>query len=258
LAGTTLQKFKTILTNAITGGNSDWFQDTTINGRDMMYRFQGSTYPTKPLTAAGLARVSPVLLQHCSQFIVEYAGDFLEQDNNPSSPTYGEVMDTVGGDGDALQPDGQIDFIVNKVTHVKSIRWSGFPRDTSSNSPAAPGRPDGVIQGFVSGRTNNDLPDVVPLRDVALTSSAIPSTFPGYFPFERNLPARLPPKTDYASRSTNATFGLALDARYLCAWGPDTPGASYPTLIRFVFTIDDPTGRLPEGQTFEYVFRVGG
>ena len=73
LAGTTLQKFKTILTNAIAGGNADWFQDTTASGHDMMYRFQGSPFPTKPLTAAGLARVSPTLLQHCSQFIVEYA-----------------------------------------------------------------------------------------------------------------------------------------------------------------------------------------
>jgi hypothetical protein len=29
-------------------------------------------------------------------------------------------------------------------------------------------------------------------------------------------------------------------------------------MIRIVVTIDDPDGRIAEGQTFEYVFRVGG
>ena len=29
-----------------------------------------------------------------------------------------------------------------------------------------------------------------------------------------------------------------------------------PKMIRIIFTLDDPNGKLPEGQTFEYVFNL--
>ena len=38
-----------------------------------------------PVTAATLAEMAPYFLQHCSQFIVEYAGDYLQQDNDPTN-----------------------------------------------------------------------------------------------------------------------------------------------------------------------------
>jgi hypothetical protein len=79
------------------------------------------------------------------------------------------------------------------------------------------------------------------------------------FPFERfdsNYP--LPAKNNYGGRVNSGASGLAVNARYTCAWGPDTTNSPYPTLIRFVFTIDDPSGRIADGQTSEYVFKVGG
>lgn len=263
LAGTTIADFKTILTNAFPV-NATWY-----SGSDgLIYRFQGSLIPNKPLTSEGLARVSPTLLENCSQFIVEYAGDFLTQDNDPLSSTYGYVQTTPVG-GDPLRPDGEIDVVVNPVTRVKSIRWYGFPRDTSSNNAANPGQPDGRIVGVLDATVGtfgaNALCDVVPLRDVALTTAIVPAGYPGYFPFERDLAdpqTGLPARADYASKSA----GLNLRSRYECVWGPDLTDLSvnpagvptpYPAYIRFVYTIDDPTGRIAEGQTFEYVFKVG-
>jgi hypothetical protein len=66
-------------------------------------RFQGSSVlSATPLASADQAGLSPFFLQHVSQFIVEYAGDFVTQDNSTAA-TSGQVIDTV--------PDGQIDWL---------------------------------------------------------------------------------------------------------------------------------------------------
>lgn len=273
LAGTTISEFRNFLINWIDTNvppfpsappSPNWYD----GGDGLLYRFQGDLLPTKPLSARGVARVSPTLLPHCSQFIVEYAGDFLTQDSDPASASFGWVQTTPVG-GNPLQPDGQIDFVVNPVTRVKSTRWYGYPRDTNSNAPATAGQPDGVIVGggaaaAIASFGANALCDVVPLRDVAIaaTPGPDPSTFEG-FPFERGLipgpNTTLALKADYAARTTAGA--PALVSRYRCAWGPTyaalTPlPAPYPKLIRFVFTIDDPSGRVADGQTFEFVFKL--
>jgi prepilin-type N-terminal cleavage/methylation domain-containing protein len=117
--GDPVQSFNTVLATGMGTYPEFW-----AGAQGMMYRFQGSPYPLKPLSAEGMARVAPTLLQHCSQFMVEFAGDFLSQDDAPTlpdgsiNPNYGAVT--------ALQPDNQIDFIINEQTKVKTIRWYGF------------------------------------------------------------------------------------------------------------------------------------
>ena len=51
---------------------------------------------------------------------------------------------------------------------------------------------------------------------------------------------------------------MLADDKYVVAWGPDTVDQPRPKMVRIIVTIDDPDGRIAEGQTFEYVFRVGG
>ncbi|MGH7176925.1 MAG: hypothetical protein ACREJC_06070, partial [Tepidisphaeraceae bacterium] len=123
---------------------------------------------------------------------------------------------------------------------LRRVRWYGFPRDTNG---------DGIILGSPSvGSNANLLVDVVPVRDVARTFD---SAFAG-FSWEKDLgppTSTLTPKSDYASRSN----GVALADSYICAW---LPTDTHPRMIRITFTLDDASGRLAEGQTYEYVFEL--
>ena len=50
-------------------------------------------------------------------------------------------------------------------------------------------------------------------------------------------------------------IGILLFANdYTCAWGP--ADNVRPKMIRLTIVIDDPNGRLPDGQTYEYVFSL--
>ncbi len=62
------------------------------------FRYQASNVLSpNPLTGQDQANLAPYMLDHVSQFIVEYAGDFLTQD------AAGNVIDTI--------PDGQVDWM---------------------------------------------------------------------------------------------------------------------------------------------------
>jgi hypothetical protein len=76
--------------------------------------------------------------------------------------------------------------------------------------------------------------EVIPLRDVAGTP----------MPFEKSFPTAA---ADYGPTSTAFT-------PYICAWGPSD--TVRPKMIRITMTLTDPLGRLPNGQTFEYVFSL--
>ena len=128
-----------------------------------------------PVVAATLAQMAPYFLQHCSQFIVEYAGDYMQQNNTPGT-SYGAMT--------GLGPDGQIDFYVD-ASGNKHIRWYGMPR--SSTGVAHAGDKSGatvLIRGYdptdttaggnddptAAGASANTAPlnyftDVIPLRD---------------------------------------------------------------------------------------------
>jgi prepilin-type N-terminal cleavage/methylation domain-containing protein len=182
------------------------------NGFD--YRFTGYPIPSRPLTRTGVARTVPCFVQHCSQFVVEYAGDFLQQD-----PTTGAVTGVAGTLTSATGgTDGEIDFMVDPVTQKHTIRWYGFPRNVTADDKI-------------------DSNDVVPLRDIAGVT----------LPFERTLPTTSTPP-DYAVEGV-----LASNAAYTCVWGPDTAHLPKPKLLRITMAIDDPSSRLTDEQFFEYV-----
>lgn len=170
LAGSTIDTDRTNLNDYITNfpGNPWWDLYT--------YRFWCDPYPVRPLDSTKVAKTTPYFLPHCSQFIVEFAGDF----------------DGVPG----------IDIITGTN---RRIRWYGLRRLN----------PDGTVAADT------------------LTAYGVPA----------------------ASRTCERTTA---SGTYLCAWGPDTEasGCPWPKMIRIVLTLEDPSGRLPDGKTFEYVYQL--
>jgi len=216
----------------------------TSNG--LLYRFNANPFVTKPQTSRSTALASPAFLSGCTQFIVEYAGDFVTQD------AFGNVTDA--------KPDGIIDFVIPTAPGtyplnggkflnegIRQTRWYGFPRDTDG---------DGIIYGG-SGHTNNQMPDVVPVRDVLASASYNTASSPSfeYFTFG--------PKSDYV------TAGLTSSDTYTAAWALNqytvtdtsatpvtTTCSGGPKLLRVLITLDDPNAHQPDGQSFQYVFTL--
>lgn len=213
-------------------------------------RFQTDPFIRKPITAANVAFQSPIFMRGCTQFIVEYAGDYVSQVADPALATWGNV-DGIINNPTVGQPttDGILDYVVVGVgaNRRKEVRWYGMPRDTNG---------DGAIPGFAAGRTNNQMPDVVPLRDVMLTYNATVTTGA---PHEKDMAnaMRLPTgtgPTGVPSDYMASTGGMLANAEYICAWGPND---KKPAMIRITLVLDDPLGRIQaEGQIFEYVFTL--
>jgi hypothetical protein len=250
LIGTTISDFKRLLTTYVThtkyniGGSAvggawtpqDWWTALPTDPGTSIGtgRFRCNPYPTKPLDARKAAQTAPILLNNCTQFIVEFAGDYVTQADVIGTPSTSKVT--------AVAPDGILDHYYDPATGVRHIRWYGFPRDLNG---------DGHIAGFVAGRTNDQLVDVVPVRDVALTcTTGVPyyTQNPNPLAFERHmapldLPLSLPAASDY-------TVSVSKGEYYTAAWGPND--TNRPKMIRIIATVDDPNGRLSDGQTFEY------
>jgi hypothetical protein len=170
------------------------------------------------------------------------------------------ITDTyVHADGSAGTTDGQIDFIYTNIpvgatstqNIVRTIRWYGLPRGTTNNATVNAGNGD-----------------VAPLRDVLYIASqskqlvtAAQNNIPVNAPFEK--PLQLPLlvnntrniSSDYAAQTPTGPAPTALGngAQYICAWGPNDPK---PKMIRITMTIDDPGGRLGDGQTYEYIYTL--
>ncbi len=133
-------------------------------------------------------------------------------------------------------------------TAIRRIRWYGFPRDING---------DGFIKGYTSGTKVDDLIDVVPVRDVAMTFSPTYDTtiLPNTLAFERHLGPgdtihAMPPVNNYADPAA----GVQVGNYYTAAWGPND--TNRPKMIRIIATVDDPNGRLGVGQTYEYVIKL--
>lgn len=226
----------------------------------LVFRFAGFPVPTKPLSSEGVARTVPCLVRGCTQFAVEFAGDFIAQDANGNRT--GVANNSGGG------TDGEIDFIVqtyllNNVTQTaRRIRWYGFPRDTS-----------GALNATISGESpaeretrlqNADKPDgfvyaeddVVPLRDIAGQTLK----FERYWPTAAPPPNRSgpgiprPSSPDYSV--TDPADAVPANGRYRCVWATDTSGLPEPKLIRITMAIDDPSARIAREQYFEYVIEL--
>jgi type II secretory pathway pseudopilin PulG len=166
--------------------------------------YRSSAVPFAPRSGSSLgqtlAQTNPILLPRVTQFIVEYAGDFISQDENqytPGNPTvlnpnYHNILPYPQG----AQPDGNIDYVYFRGQ--KRIRWYGLPRYVGSGNIipfSRNGYVGPVVQGTatppstastvgqptqlpVTVKSNggyttynnnpniNNMPDVVPLSDI--------------------------------------------------------------------------------------------
>jgi hypothetical protein len=221
-----------------------WWEALLDGEGNSQARFQCTPFVNKPMRSSDMAYASPYLMGACSQFIVEYAGDYFKQDNDPShvfsagGPTPSNPNNTNYGDITTYGSDGQIDYklvtdnTTTPPTTRKQIIWYGMPRYTS-------GAPTFSI----------DNGDVAPLCWWIQQKLNAPG---GYAPFEKSIPA---------FDNTTQLASLQENSEYICAWAPgqrwpDGEAVNPPSLIRITLTLDDPTGRLPNGQTYQYVFPV--
>jgi type II secretory pathway pseudopilin PulG len=239
------------------------------------FRHNATPAPTKPHSSAGMARTAPILLEGCTQFMVEYAGDYVTQNRDPDGNgtpdevadlvhvNYGTLVDEPSGSLDFLEPDGETDFVVEWTDRdgdanrdadeiMTRTRWYGMPRDVAG---AVNGGPDGRIPAGLAAPTA--LVDVVPLRDV-LRAAGHDFTIEEPV-FERKYPwvwntgtLTYDPVADYITG-----VGMPADgSSYLAAWGPDTTDYATPQMLRIIVSIDDPRGRLNGPQTYEYVVKM--
>ena len=190
--------------------------------------------------------MASVFLANCSQFAVEYAGDFVTQVKaDPYGATPAERQPPDEGRVASNEPDDVLDF-VKAPDGAVNVRWYGLPRDANG---------DGRIEGGGGRGQSNRLTDVVPLRDVRRTASVRKTGERDEAPFERMTDEKgrqrlpFPAGGDYAG-------SMPEGATYVVAWGPDTAGSPRPLMLRIVFALDDPSGRLSEAQTYEYVVRL--
>jgi type II secretory pathway pseudopilin PulG len=229
-----------------------------------------------PVTAASLAEMAPYFLQHCSQFVVEYAGDYMQQDNRPFFPIGSTTINPAYGAMTGLGPDGQIDFYVD-ANGNKHIRWYGMPRSSTGTLHA--GDSSGklvLIRGYdpkdttaggaddptAPGAANtynaalNYFTDVIPLRDyytMYLNIGSAPTLYAP--PWEADV--NFDPTHDYAN-AVAYKGGFAIffgdpnnPPRYVAAWHDDMPA-----MIRILIKVDDPNNKVKDGPWYEYVFRL--
>jgi prepilin-type N-terminal cleavage/methylation domain-containing protein len=227
----------------------------------------------RPVTQEKLSQTVPYFVGNCTQFIVEYAGDFVDQDEtDPLVPgrvidvkrkrklasatgTVPEEIETDTPQHRAIDGD-QIDYIIDTSGDpasppndpskwVKKVRWYGLPRDING---------DGAVT----------IDDVVPLADVlAYYDSLDPAKYPPtiaanpvtiktsdnklpWAPWEVEVPnpGLLGTGNDYR----NFPSAQANAFRYTCAFHNDAPA-----MIRITMKVDDPTGRIKDGQWFQYI-----
>lgn len=244
------------------GGRAWWQNLIGYNGGGFSdTRYRCNPFPVKPgannatnfsWIPAMAAQTYPIFVKGCSQFIVEFAGDFVGQD-----PKSGQVT--------SLTPDGQIDFTVDPNTGAHKTRWYGFPRNPSDEVDAKGNPVIGVVSSVTGsfGTVNSVQYGVCPLLDTMEQDSTDwtkllnnLSTTGGSLP-ERVLPTSTP-SSNYITALQQPTAGLnpSGSPNYVVAWGVDTPTFPRPKMIRITFAIDDPTGHLSTSQIYEYVFTL--
>ncbi len=229
-----------------TGSNSDY--GTTL--ATMLYRSNCNPFLIRSqsnpvLDPDDVALANTYFVGSVASFVVEFAGDFFTQNNNPTDNDAGGSGADFGRYGwvQSAEPDGIIDFVVDRTPDttdpskwLRSTRFYGLPRDIDGN---------GAVLGRPVSDQANDLRDVVPLRDLRrITRSSDPIGDPVQAEIEKTVPAN---KTDYGP----AASGLAPDETYTVAW---TSGG--PALVRIVIQIDNPEGRLASPQTYQTVYRL--
>ena len=180
----------------------------------------------------------PFLQRGVSQFIVEFAGNFVDQDST------GKVTGT--------KPDdkGEIDFVLPYGHNgPRQIRWYGMPRKVDTRHPDIAGRgtsttpPKEVLESY----------DVVPLREMGAAVAEGIEQFYYIDPVKKDKIKDVPPTKDYVK-------DLKPNALYSATWNrhvlqnPVDHGT--PAMFRIIMTVTDANNRLPEGQTVEYVYTL--
>ena len=201
-------------------------------------RFRVNPFIVKPINAANASQQVPIFLPACSQFIVEYAGDFVSQTSGGATP--GSIDTTAPNTG--LSPDGQIDFTM--VNGVRQIQWYGLPRSPAGNATISPANGDVVTVGdFVHYLTGTYISSTSTYKTYSdLTNKSFDD-------WERVAAA-----TNLNDSYTGT--GPALPSPFYAAWGPtDT---NRPKLYRITLVIDRPemAGRTLDGETFQYIFNA--
>lgn len=161
LAGTSMATMKAkMLDPTFSSGFLQWWNSTMAGSRFQARPFALGAAGQR-LTPEDVALQAPIFLSNCTQFVVEYAGDFLTQD---------PLGNSIGTD-----PDGIVDyFVASSPNQRRQVRWYGLPRDTDT---------DGDIKGLEG--------DVVPLRDIRGSAAN----------FERQVDTTLPPAPNYLDGS---------------------------------------------------------
>lgn len=96
--------------------DANWWQAVTD------FRFDVTPYFARPLTSEAASATVPMVAENVSSFIVEFAGDWVTQDDTTGNIT-------------VLESDGVVDFIVD-TDGVKSWRWYGMHRDLDGDGTA--------------------------------------------------------------------------------------------------------------------------
>ncbi len=158
LGGASMTTYKQDIIAAAAPLDSMIYEDGTT--RSVIGRIRANLFQTRPLTPAAAAAQVPIFVPACTQFIVEYAGDFITQDGA------GVLVSDPDADNN---PDNNQDGRIDYVAGTGQVRWYGLPRDTNG---------DGAIS-VTSG-------DVVPVRSIA-TNAADAPTFERVFTGAGNL-----------------------------------------------------------------------
>ena len=234
------------------------------------FRFAGKPWATRnyappappgPLNAADrrddMALSAPIFMKGCSQFIVEFAGDYTTQVDAPAAVNHGQIT------GEAS--DGKLDFdsvVLPNNTKQSRIRWYGLPRSYGDSIPvrvdvrpivafmndpafsvfsgSAPALPFEKL-GYASGAA---APDAFPKKRVAEVRSYVCA----WNPYDLQFPLTADPLSAPLVTVPTATGPQPMSKAY--------PNGLMPWMIRLTIRVDDPNGRLPEGQTIQYIFNL--
>lgn len=244
--------------------------------------------PAAPMTFEE-AMTAPMFVSGCSQFAVEFAGDYFTQNdigtlpavtipprpplpNTPSLPTDFGVATHAAADG-VLDFDVIYTLQGAKYIPVKKVRWYGMTRsiDGTNDVTFPPPRnliPDPRVIHPVNWHMRT-------LTNPLLTPTKVPVL---RLPFERMGTDRFPQKSLQRIDSytcawgpqdltwdQNADLNYAGDATHANLGTPDQvglvkkvryPKSFMPWMIRITMRIDDPNGRLQEGQTVEWIYNM--
>jgi|GEM_PF-1105821 len=227
------------------GSNNQWFP---------RYRFQASNVLSpSPMTSQDQANLASYFLEHVSQFIVEYAGDFVTQDSST-----GNVTDTV--------PDGQIDWVC-ATKGVWTTSASYVPGDividpnagASANAkywqaiaPATGASPNGPNWQTVTPprqiRWYGMPRDVTGSGHVYTANFALPRNPPGHA--QANLLNNVVPLSDiWLMSSQNSTRSLPYEVETGATLKPAAPSVDSMTIKDYAYVPPDTTGNPASGTT---------